>query len=85
MGLFNIKITPKVKEREWEVKHLFTSRKLGKTCEVCLQAIPIHMPNTSFTKRVTTGAETKYQTFYTCGHKDNICTVTMANRLGAQL
>lgn len=84
MGLFNFKITPRVKDRDWEVRVLYSSRK-RKRCETCKKEIPLTSINTSFTKRKTTATYTDYTTYYTHGGKDNKCIIALAKKLNVKL
>lgn len=84
MSIFNFKITPKVKDRDWETKVLSSSRK-HKTCAYCGSTIIPLDTNTSFTKRVTIGAETKYTTHYTHGTKESPCSLGLARKLNIEL
>jgi len=81
MGIFNIKLTPKVKDRDWEIKHLYSSRR-PKVCEACGKPVGSSDPNTSFTKRTSVGAKTNYETVYTHGHDRHPCTIAIKEKLG---
>lgn len=81
MEIFKIKLTKIVKNRDWEVKHLFSSRK-RKVCAYCGKEISDIVKNTSFTKRTNVGARVTYETYYTHGHEDSQCTTEMRKKLG---
>ena len=83
MGLFKIKLIPKIKERNWEISHIRHNRK-EKTCEVCGNKLPIATPSTTFNKRTTKGLETEYETHHTCPYIPNPgnCVEKMVKKLG---
>lgn len=81
MGIFKIKLTPIEKERDWEVKYLYSSRK-PKICSTCGKPISLSDPNTSFTKITSKGAKKNFETHYTHGHQFHPCTSLMADKLG---
>jgi hypothetical protein len=84
MGIFNIKLIPIEKARDWEYKYLSSSR-IKKTCVVCKKEIPKTSQNTSFMKRTSRGSHTDYETYYTCGHSLSPCTIEMKERLNIKL
>lgn len=83
--LFSIKLKPKVKDRDWEVRNIGANRK-DKTCEICSTNLPPGHPSTTFTKRTSIGFKTQYETHHTCNH--NIkpqCAKAMADKLNIDL
>lgn len=84
MGIFNFKITPKVKDRDWEIKVLMSSRK-DKNCAFCGRGIGRVETNVSFTKRTSIGANNMYDTHYTHGPKTHNCTIRFAEKLNIEL
>ena len=84
MEIFKIKLTPRVKERDWEVRHI-TSNRISKKCEICGGTMDIRHSSTSFTKRTTKGNKTKYETHHCCIHLPGSvdqCTTKLAEKLG---
>lgn len=82
MELFKIKLIPKVKDRDWEVRHIRNNRK-EKKCEICNNIMPVGASSTTFTKRTTTGAKTAYETHHTCAPTHGFkCINTMSEKLG---
>jgi hypothetical protein len=84
MSIFKIKIKPIVTERQWEVNYVSKGRK-DKRCSNCGRFIPIGDQSTTFTKRISTGDKTSYDTKHTCGHSFSICTMKVAQDLNITL
>jgi beta-glucanase (GH16 family) len=84
MSIFNIKLTPKVVERDWQINYTHSSRK-KKTCEVCKKEMSLTEKATTFLKRDSVGVRTAYDSKYTCGHKESPCTQEFARRLQMEL
>ncbi len=83
--LFKIKLIPKVKDRDWEVRNIGANRK-EKTCEVCQKQLGIGHSSTTFTKRVSKGYKTDYITHHTCNYNQNpVCAVEMSKILNIDL
>lgn len=84
-SLFNIKLIPKVKDRDWEVRNIRANRK-DKTCEICSAKLPPGHSSTTFTKRTTSGFKTQYDTHHTCNFNAKPqCAVAMADKLNIDL
>lgn len=80
MSLFKIKLQPIVKDRDWDIKTVNSSRK-QKTCGICGKSIPLTVQSTTFTKRTNLGFKQTFETHYTCGTKNSPCSIHMANKL----
>jgi hypothetical protein len=85
MGIFNFKITPIVKEKEWDIKYPLTNR-IVKICAICgYKSVGANYHMTTFTKVSQKGATKNFDTKYTCGHKWHACTEQMAKQLNVEL
>lgn len=84
---FKIKLISKTKEKDWKVTYVNAGRK-EKTCSVCNQRIKIGQSAVTFTKQTKVGANTKFETYYTCpiySHQLNNCAKEQAKKLGVTL
>ena len=86
--MFKINLKPVVKDREFEVKVVKSGRKDYKCC-ICNSVIKEGSPSVSFTKRVSVGLKTTFQTYRTChrttGVGNTACTIKKANELNVNL
>jgi len=86
MSVFKINLKPVVKDRDYEVKFVNSGRKDYK-CSICGKDIKAGESSISFTKRVTVGLKTTFNTFRTChphGGFISDCTVKKAKELGIE-
>ena len=84
MSIFKIKLTPVLKEREWEVRNIGAGRK-KKTCAVCGTDISIGSPATTFTKRDQSGLKKTFKTIDTCRSYLTKCAERQADILNINL
>lgn len=85
--MFKINLKPVVKDREWEAKTIASGRKDYKCC-VCGADIKTGRGSVSFTKRISVGLKTTFETYRTClgnGITHTPCTVKKAKELNINL
>jgi len=85
--MFKINLKPVVKDRDFEVKIVQAGRKQYNCC-VCSKIIDEGKPSITFTKRVSVGTKTTFETHRTCYVKDGVlseCTVKKAKQLNVNL
>ena len=79
MSIFKIKISPIIKERDWEIKKVKAGRK-EKNCTGCGRMIQIGDPGITFVKRRSTADKQSYHTQY--AHPGN-CARMVATAIGS--
>lgn len=65
MSFFKIKITPVIKQYDWQITQVNAGRK-QKTCEICNKTIKIGMPAWTFLKKNRVGNNVSYNPRYSC-------------------
>lgn len=84
MSIFKINLKPVIKDRDWEIHYVQSSRK-DKVCGGCGKSISKTERTTTFTKRVSKGSNTDYTSKYTHGWKGDKCTDKLALELNVEL
>lgn len=88
--MFKISLKPVIKDREFEIKVVQSGRKDYKCC-ICGAAIKNGEGSVSFTKRVSVGLKTTFETYRTCLGKNSKkpghthCTITKAKELNVDI
>lgn len=82
---FNLTLKPNIKIRDWEVRNIRSNRK-EKVCKNCRAVMKVGDSSTTFTKRISKGSETNYQTIHTCNYNiKHVCAEAIAKELGIDL
>lgn len=84
MSIFKINLKPVIKDRDWEISYVQSSRK-KKVCESCGKEISSVQHTTTFTKRISKGVNTDFISKYTHGWKGDQCTDKLAHDLNIEL
>jgi len=84
--MFKINLKPVVKDRDFEAKVVSSGRKDYK-CSVCGKDIKTGSGSVTFTKRVSVGLKTTFESFRTClGHsRHSKCTIIKAKELNIDI